>query len=56
MRFLYAALVISTVVLVVLALVLFVRVRRLSRASEAQYKRLVSDEETAAKGETNHYH
>jgi large-conductance mechanosensitive channel len=54
MRFLYAALVMSTVVLVMLALVLFVRVRRLSRASDAQYKRLVSDEETAAKGDT-HY-
>ena len=55
MRFLYAALVISTVVLVLLALVLYVRVRRLSRATEAQYKRLVSDEETAVKGEANHY-
>jgi uncharacterized membrane protein affecting hemolysin expression len=55
MRILYATLVISTVVLVVLAVVLFVRVRRFSRASESQYRRLVRDEETATKGGTNPY-
>ena len=50
MSVLYAALVISTVVLVAVGIGLFVRVRRLSRVSDAQFRRVVRDEETA-KGE-----
>jgi hypothetical protein len=49
MNVLYAALVISTIVVVSVGVVLFVRVRRLSRASDTQFRRLVRDEETAAK-------
>jgi hypothetical protein len=49
MSVLYAVLVVSTVVVLIVAIGLFVRVRRLSRASESQFRRLVRDEETAAK-------
>jgi hypothetical protein len=53
MSILYAVLIVSTIVLVVLGIVLFMRVRRLSRASNSQFSRLVRDEETAAKSGTN---
>jgi hypothetical protein len=53
MRVLYAVLVISTIALLIAAIGLFVRVRRLSRASESQFRRLVRDEETAAKTGTD---
>lgn len=53
MSVLYIALAVSTIVLLIVAIGLFVRVRRLSRASESQFRRLVQDEETAAKTSTN---
>jgi hypothetical protein len=53
MSVLYAVLVVSTIALLIAAIGLFVRVRRLSRASESQFRRLVRDEETAAKTGTD---
>jgi hypothetical protein len=53
MNVLYAVLVVSTVILLIAGIGLFVRVRRLSRASESQFRRLVRDEETAAKTGTD---
>jgi hypothetical protein len=53
MSVLYAVLVVSTIILVIVAIGLFLRVRRLSRASESQFRRLVRDEETAAKTGTD---
>ncbi|MCI0351784.1 MAG: hypothetical protein L0Z53_20380 [Acidobacteriales bacterium] len=50
---LYAVLAISTIIVLVVAIGLFVRVRRLSRASESQFRRLVRDEETAVKTGTD---
>jgi len=55
MTVLYAALIVSTIVLVAVGLGLFVRLRRLSRASDAQFRNLVRDEDTAAKGGSSSY-
>jgi hypothetical protein len=55
MTVLYAALIVSTIVLVAVGLGLLVRLRRLSRATEAQFRRSVRDEDTAAKGGSSSY-
>jgi hypothetical protein len=53
MSVLYIALAISTVLVLIVGIGLLVRVRRLSRASESQFRRLVRDEDTAAKTGTD---
>ena len=53
MSVLYSVLVVSTVIVLVVGIGLFVRVRRFSRASESQFRRLVRDEDTAAKTGTD---
>lgn len=49
MTVLYAVLVISTIILVAVGIGLLLHVRKLSRASNAQFRRLVRDEDTATK-------